>query len=78
MVDVAGVLVEMINDGKGGFVLVGLIVFFVDFIDFINIVTIYVFLNFVKPGNLENMFESFADSLQISPFPMFNFPFPFT
>lgn len=74
----AQVLTSMINDGRGGFVLVGLFVLFVDLIDFINIVTIYVFLDFPRPSNLDHVLQSFSDSLQVTLFPMFNFSLPFS
>lgn len=74
---VATVLSAVVNDGKGGFVLVGLALFFVDLIDFINIVTLYAFLDFAKPANLESIFENLENSLQISPFPIFDLQPPF-
>lgn len=75
---VAKTLTEVANDGKGGFVLVGITLFFVDLVDFINIATLYAFLDIARPGNLESIFDDFQESLQISPFPMFNFDMPFS
>lgn len=72
------IMSTMINDGKGGFILVGLLSYFVDLIDFINIATLYIFINMTKPGNLEGVFQALSDSMQISPLPFLSFDPPFS
>jgi hypothetical protein len=69
---------DLADNGKGGFILIGLALFFADFIEFVNIMTLYAFIDIARPSNLESIFRDWISSLQITPFPMFRIDMPLT